>query len=226
MAVIEVGRLSDATQIFGSKSLDNGTIVYKPGLFTEAIQTPGCVIHLQELNRPENDKALNAIFSVLDETFRSVYLDEIGSLIKVAPGVTFFATINEGFQFIGTMPVDEALENRFALRLTMGYLPERIEVGLLVATEGMESDAASEIITVANALRHNTQNPVHISVRQTIEMARLIQHGMTVIDAFTYCVSAESDVLEGVLLNYQLEGKSDRATALGNLTDDVYQVLK
>ena len=205
LAVVEVGRLSESTQIFGSKSLREGNIVYKPGLFTQAIQTPNCVIHLQELNRPENDKALNAIFSVLDETFRAVYLDETESLIKVAPGVTFFATINEGYQFIGTMPVDEALENRFAIKMKLGYLPNKIEETILILQGLKDQEVAKQVVKIINGLRYNGQNPMHISTRQSIEVGRLVAFGATLIEAFEAVISPDQKELEQVLLQLHLE---------------------
>jgi nitric oxide reductase NorQ protein len=61
LVVLEVGQLSESKQIFGYMDLRAGQTVYIPGLFPQAIQTPNCVVHLQEINRSETDKALNAI---------------------------------------------------------------------------------------------------------------------------------------------------------------------
>jgi nitric oxide reductase NorQ protein len=222
LAVIEVGRLSEATQIFGSRVLDDGKIVYKPGLFTQALKTPNCVVHLQELNRPENDKALNAIFSVLDETFRAVYLDEADELVEVASGVTFFATLNQGYQFIGTMPIDEALENRFALKMELGYLPTETEISIL-ALQGIGGGQATQIVTLANGLRHNAQNPIHISVRQIIEMAKLVDFGFPLIEAFQNTVAPDNETLESILLQLHLTEDSE-TIGVGN-TQTRYTLL-
>ena len=53
LAVLEVGRLSESSQIFGYMDLQDGNTSYVKGLFTDAITTPNCVVHLQELNRTE-----------------------------------------------------------------------------------------------------------------------------------------------------------------------------
>jgi nitric oxide reductase NorQ protein len=222
LAVIEVGRLSEATQIFGSRVLEDGKIVYKPGLFTQAIKTPNCVVHLQELNRPENDKALNAIFSVLDETFRAVYLDEADELVEVASGVTFFATLNQGYQFIGTMPIDEALENRFALKMELGYLPAETEISIL-ALQGIGNGQATQIVNLANGLRHNAQHPIHISVRQVIEMAKLVDFGFPLVEAFQNTVAPDNETLESILLQLHLTEEGE-GIGVGN-TQPRYTLL-
>ena len=97
LATIEMGLFSEASQLFGSMVLENGQTYFKKGLFTNAITTPNCVVHIQEINRPESDKTLNAMFSVLDESQRRMYIDDADQYIEVAPGVTFFATLNEGY---------------------------------------------------------------------------------------------------------------------------------
>ena len=206
IAVLEIGRLSESGQIFGSMVAQDGSTYYSPGLFTKAIQTPGSVIHLQEFNRPENDKALNAIFSVLDETYRSVWLDEVG-LVTVAPGVTFFATLNEGYQFIGTMPVDEALDNRFAVHMSLGYLPAVTENQVLCMRTGIEQIPAGKLVTLANALRGNSQDPVHVSTRQLIEIAKMTHHGLSIFHAFKASLGSDESKLEGIMMNLHLQGR-------------------
>ena len=209
LAVLEVGQLSESKQIFGYTDLRDGETVYIPGLFTQAIQTPNCVVHLQEINRPETDKALNAIFSVLDDTFRSVYVDELQSHVKVAPGVTFFATLNEGYEFIGTMPLDMALENRFEFKLEVGYLPQGIEHNILLIKGLLGSEETTKLLNMVNALRHNTESPVHISTRDTINMARLIGAGVSLFLALKTVAGSSIDKLESILLSNQLTGGED-----------------
>jgi nitric oxide reductase NorQ protein len=205
-AVIEMGLFSEASQIFGSLVIEDGQTIYKPGLFTTAIQTPNCVIHIQEINRPESDKTLNAMFSVLDERQRSLWIDDAQSRIKVAPGVTFFATLNEGYEFVGTTPLDQALEDRFGLKIQLDYLPQEQEQNLLVAREGITVEIASNIVTLANYLRTNAQATLHISTRNVMEMARLIKYGIPFQDAVKATVTLDEDQLETVLQSIQFGG--------------------
>ena len=134
-AIIEIGLSSEPSALFGKIDLVNNNTVWTPSLFTTAIQTPGAVIHLQEINRPENDRILNGIFSVLDAKQRGLWNDDLGQWIKVAQGVTFFASLNEGYAFVGTIPLDAALADRFRTKIRLTVLPQTIEAELIQTRE-------------------------------------------------------------------------------------------
>lgn len=199
IATLEIGLLSESSQIYGRTDLREGQTIYIPGLFTEAIQTPGCVVHLQELNRPESDKTLNAIFSVLDDQQRKIWVDEASRYIEVAPGVTFFATLNEGYEFIGTMPVDEALEDRFHIKVMLSYLPAKTEADLLIMRAMVSPPQAEEVVSIANSLRFNTQEAIHVSVRNTLEIASMLKFNMSIQEALRAVIALDDDKLETVL---------------------------
>lgn len=205
LATIEIGRLSEASQIFGYMEAKDANTYFVPGLFLDAIQTPNCVIHLQELNRPENDNTLNSIFSVLDDTFRHIWIDELGKYIEVAPGVTFFATLNEGFEFIGTLPLDLALRNRFHVRLDLGYLPNEMEVSILL-THGLNNMEATELVAFLDNLRNNRQEPVHVSIRDSVNIAKLMTGGLSMHLAVKASLGAGDDMTETLLLQHHLQG--------------------
>lgn len=219
LATLEVGRLSESSQVFGYMDLQDGNMTYVKGLFTEAITTPNCVVHLQEINRPENDKALNAIFSVLDDTHRSIWLDELRGFVKVAPGVTFFASLNQGFEFIGTLPLDEALKNRFAIKLSMPSLPVPIETNLLCDRTGVTLLQAEGIMAIVTPLRNNSQAPLYISVRDTLNIATLVRYGLSVEEALRCTVGSDLDRLESILLQRHVAGESQVAPL------DVFELL-
>jgi len=220
LATLEIGMLSEAAQVFGRVDLVDGNTIYIPGLFTEAIQTPGAVVHLQELNRPESDKSLNAIFSVLDDQQRSVWVDEAGRYIQVAKGVTFFATLNAGFEFIGTMPVDSALEDRFHIKIELGYLPFETEINLLIMRTLIKPNDAENVVAVANGLRNNGQDPIHVSIRNTLEIARMMKFGLTLPTALRAVIALDDDKMETVLLTLQNAG-----IQVGSLSSDSYKLL-
>ena len=207
LATLEVGMLSESKEIFGYKDLENGKITYVPGLFLEAIQTPNAVVHLQELNRPESDKALNAIFSVLDDTHRSIWIDDLQRTVRVAEGVTFFATLNEGYEFIGTMPLDQALEGRFNFKISLDYLPLKYEKTLLILRCGLSDEQASNICSVASILRHNPQDPIHVSTRDLINIAKLLKVGAPLDVALKSVIATDEKTLESVLLTLHLGGQ-------------------
>jgi len=207
-AVIPVGGVDSANSIFGRVDLENNETVYRKGLLLQAIETPNCVIHLEEINRPENDKALNAIFSILDDTSRSVWIDEIAQLIRVADGVTFFASLNEGFEFIGTMPLDLALKNRFAIKLELGTLPEHYEAMMLSQrVEGLGVQEAKTLVESVNKLRVNQLAPIEVSTRDMLNIAEFQLLGMDFQSAFLTTVDSDPSVLEQVLLVKHMGGE-------------------
>lgn len=206
LVTIEMGLFSEANQIFGSMVIENGETIFRKGLFTQGITTPRCVVHIQEINRPESDKTLNAIFSVLDETQRKLYIDDADEEFAVAPGVVFFATLNEGYEFVGTMPLDEALEDRFALKMKLDYLPHEQETNLLIERTGIDSSTASQIVSVCNGLRTNTQSPMHISTRSAIEMSKLAKHGIDPANSIRAVISQDDDKIESVLASIHFSG--------------------
>ena len=202
LAVFQIGILSEPGQLFGEHRLKEGETYYQQFLFPQAIQTPGCVIHLEEINRPEHPKALNMLFSVLAED-RKVWTDELG-LLKVADEVVFFATLNEGEEFVGTEMLDAALRDRFYVS-TLDYLPSDIETKVLCLKGGLDEAEALTIVNVANKLRHNTREPVIVSTRHTLMIAEMVAVGASVNDAFINSLQISRDLLESVLLSLHVE---------------------
>lgn len=201
-ATFQIGILSEPGQLFGEHRLRKGETYYQQFLFPRAVQTPRCVIHLEEINRPEHPKALNMLFSVLSEN-RTVWLDELG-LIKVADEVIFFATLNEGDEFIGTEMLDAALRDRFYVNV-LEYLPPEVETSVLRLKADIGEAEALTIVNVANRLRSNAQEPMVVSTRHTLMIAELVNLGAPVKEAFINSLQMSHDVLESVLLSLHVE---------------------
>jgi len=202
LATFQIGILSEPGQLFGEHRLKDGETYYQRFLFPEAIQTPGCTIHLEEINRPENPKALNMLFSVLAED-RQVWTDELG-LIKVADEVVFFATLNEGDEFVGTEMLDAALRDRFYV-ISLDYLPPDVETKVLSLKTGIDEGDALTIVNLANQLRENKQEPLIVSTRHTLMIAELVSVGASIRDAFINSLQISKDVLESILLSLHFE---------------------
>lgn len=205
--VLECGMLGEASMLFGQNVIQENSIVFREGIFPKAITTPNCVIHLQELNRPESDRSLNAMFSVLDPKQRSVWIDEAGKFFDVAPGVTFFASLNEGYEFVGTMPLDSALEDRFQVKLTMDYLPDSIMENLIIMRFALPLDKVKSLIAITEAVRVNVQEDIQISTRNVLDMAEMMVAGIDLIDAIKASVAVTNDRLEGILQAMHFSGQ-------------------
>jgi nitric oxide reductase NorQ protein len=202
LATFQVGILSEPGQLFGEYTLENGETRYKQFLFPQAIQTPNCVIHLEEINRPEHPKALNMLFSILSDD-RQVWMDELGTL-KVADGVTFFATLNEGDEYIGTELLDPALRDRFYV-LLMDYLPQDVEKEVLIKKTGVTKPQADEIIGAISALRGNSELAIEISTRTTLMIGEVVAAGGSLRDGIVTSLQTSKDALESILLSLQME---------------------
>lgn len=202
MATFQVGILSEPGQLFGEYALENGETRYKQFLFPKAIQTPNCVIHLEEINRPEHPKALNMLFSILSDD-RQVWMDELGTL-KVADGVTFFATLNEGDEYIGTELLDPALRDRFYV-LLMDYLPKDVEREVLIKKTGVSKAQADDIIDAVSVLRGNSELAIEISTRTTLMIGEIVSAGGSLRDGIVTSLQTGKDALESILLSLQME---------------------
>ena len=202
MATFQVGLLLESGQLFGQQRLKGGETYYQEFLFPKAIQTPGCVIHLEEINRSESPHALNELFSVLSED-RSIWIDELG-IVEVAPGVIFFATMNEGDQFAGTDRLDAALKDRF-YRIHLEYLPHEVEKEVLVRKTGINHGKADQILKIVNRIRDNEQLDMSISIRHSLMIAELVGLGSSLREALIYSLQISKDTLESLLLAIQVE---------------------
>ncbi len=205
LATFQVGILSEPGQLFGEYALENGETKYRQFLFPEALQTPNCVIHLEEINRPEHPKALNMLFSLLSDD-RQVWLDELG-LIKVAEGVVFFATLNEGDEFVGTELLDPALRDRFYVTL-MDYLPNEVEKEVLQKKTSIGDESALEIIDAINQLRGNGEFEVEVSTRTTLMIGEMVAAGATIKEALVTSLQTDKSTLESLLLSLHLKDGS------------------
>lgn len=202
MTVFQIGLLSESGQLFGEQKLRGGDTVFQEFLFPQAITTPRCVIHLEEINRPQNARAFNELFSLLSED-RCIWIDELG-LVEVAPETIFFATLNEGDEFVGTESLDAALIDRF-YAISMEYLPLEIEQRVLVMKAGITEEQAATILSIIHKLRHNTQMPLSISTRHSLMIAELIAMGSPIREAITYSLQVSKDMLESLLLSIHVE---------------------
>lgn len=202
LATFQVGILSEPGQLFGEYALENGETKYKQFLFPQALQTPGCVIHLEEINRPEHPKALNMLFSLLSDN-RQVWMDELG-LLNVADGVVFFATLNEGEEFIGTELLDPALRDRFYI-LLMDYLPNEVEREILIKKTGVTGEQAGDILDAVNELRGNSELAIDISTRTTLMIGEMVAAQATLREAISTSLQTNKEILESILISLQLE---------------------
>ncbi len=223
MATFQIGLLSESGELFGQQRLKGGETYYKKFLFPQAIQTPGCVIHLEEINRSESPHALNELFSILSED-RCIWIDELG-FVEVAPRVIFFATMNEGEEFTGTDALDAALRDRF-YRIHLEYLPLEAEKEVLIRKTGIDATKAEQVLSVIGRIRNNEQANLKISIRHSLMIAELVSMGSSLREALVYSLQISKDALESLLLAMHVEtgyheAKSGAGTYVPYLPDNL-----
>ena len=202
---------------WGSKelSLERGTY-YDRAAFLDAVETPGCVVLLDEANRthPEN---LNALFGFLDHR-RSAYIPALKQEVSVAPGVSFFMTLNEGFEYMAINPIDEALRDRMSYVLRMTYVPRDVETELLTRRTGVDLATAERLVEFAGTVRRNPKLTIPISTRQLLAAAGLIARRLPVPEAVLFsCINGlPADIDRTALLQaLQMLGSVDEDWVYG-----------
>ena len=164
---VHCGAFIDTEQWFGKDRLSEGQTWYRKSRFIQAVETPRTVVLLDEINRA-HPEVLGAILGLLDWR-RSLWNDDLGYDVKVAPGVVFFATINDGDDYFGTNPLDAALRDRFSRTLVLDY-PAPPKEALILQNHGLDEERAVQLALFAHRLR-NAIHPVPISTRQLIVTA-------------------------------------------------------
>lgn len=156
---------------FGSKGAKNGTTYWKKSEIVRALQTPHCVVLLDEINRVTNPVVLNSLFSLTDHR-RSANFDELGT-VNVAEGVTIWSAQNRGAVYTGTGVLDRALLDRYTVSIECNYLEPDKEASVLSKRTGIKKNLADQLVKMAGLIRQKATG-VGASLRESISTRTLI----------------------------------------------------
>lgn len=167
---------------------DTGTY-FSESAFVQAIQTENAIILLDELTRA-HPEAWNILMSVLDINQRYLRLDEKpdSPIVKVAEGVSFIGTANEGNEYTSTRVLDRAMRDRFLI-IEMDQLDKDQELQLLqLRFPEVPVKKLSDIAEIADMTRKECKSEsaklsTSISTRLSIEIADLVKDGFTISEA-------------------------------------------
>jgi MoxR-like ATPase len=179
IVVVNCGLIAEPEDWFCKPVLSNDSLNYEPVFLAKA--KAGSLVIFDELNRVQNERAMNALYPVLDYR-RSVYIPQLGKELDFH-GVAFAATINDSEDLIhtGTVSMDTAIYSRF--------------VSLTLHSPDWESVAKHPLVgSVASNLRG-----APVSYRQIMAADKLIECGIDEKDAIIMAFSAIAD--EKVLRN-------------------------
>jgi len=151
--VMDCANVREPRDWFGYRTFDPATknIVWHESMFVRLVETPGAVIVLDELNRV-SPMVTNTLIPLLDHR-KKTYLEEAGRSIQIAEGVTFWAAVNEGNQFTGTIAMDAAMKNRFDYVVECNFLDAKTECQVLRSKTGLDVDSCRKLVEVANQVR-------------------------------------------------------------------------
>ncbi len=155
--VMDCANVREPRDWFGYRKFDPVTkeIVWHESLFVKLLECPHSVIILDELNRV-SPMIINTLIPLLDHR-RATYLEEAQKNIICAEGVTFWASINEGSQYTGTIALDESISDRFGLVMECKFLPSQEEKLVLHKKTGLDESVCDKLVDIANQVRLKSQ---------------------------------------------------------------------
>ncbi len=195
IVIADFGIIQEPQQLFQTTRLikDGDTMVThtRESGFVIGIETPNCVVVMDEMTRAENDKVLNPLMPLLDGRGES-WIDELRRRVTVAPGVVFIATINEGSLFAGVGQLDGALRDRFN-EVSMSYLAAEQESDMLVKKTGVPKLIANSLAEFASVVRRTPNISRKISTRQLLHAAESYTVGLALWQAVDAAIGNFSD---------------------------------
>jgi MoxR-like ATPase len=183
----------ERAEFIGGNTIENGNVVWKAGVITQAIQHTGAIVLLDEIcfARAQNLAVLHAVTE--HSPHRALVVAETGVRFPVASHVAFFCADNSNGHgdstgnFAGVRDQNTAFIDRFSYTLQFQYLPQADEIALITKRTNLSVDATEILVKFANVAREKaragilTQPP---SLRQLFAWARAIQKGIPIGIAF------------------------------------------
>lgn len=140
-------------------------------------------------------------------------------MVKVAPGVVFFACMNEGGEYIGVNPMDKAIRERFTRTIRLDFPPVKAETEILVKRTGVEREVAEKLATFARDVRRNPKLGCAPSTRQLLVACEDVAEGSPLPQAVMFCIVNDLDETvdrQALLQHLQIIGNIDDAFVGGN----------
>jgi len=183
----------------------DGSVSFQYGQLTRAIQTPGCVVCIDEpsVARPG---ALFVMQNMLAN--RVLFITETGERIKVAEGVIFVSTDNTNGTggggrrgYTDTNRLNAAFLDRFGVRVQFGFMPADKERDILCSyVAGCTPELADLLIACATTTRAAADSQTltnGLGLRRLLSWAELLVDGIDAEDAFNAAIlncAPEQDV--------------------------------
>lgn len=198
---VAFNRFTEPMELIGQNlPAQSGGVAWHDGAIVKAMQTPGCIILLDEPSflRPGTNAAL---LEVLDN--RQVFLKEDGNrLVKCARDVQFIVCDNtnltgdETGRYADTQAQNLALQDRLTWAIAVPFMEASQEARVLEAKTGIASAAAQRMVAFANLTRQGASNGTltcSAGLRRLIAWADGLAAGMNSTSAFEVSVLTRTD---------------------------------
>jgi energy-coupling factor transporter ATP-binding protein EcfA2 len=194
LEAFNMGAMSEPrTSLIGNTHFDaeKGTW-FDQSRFAKTVQNESGVVLLDEVTRSEPG-AFNILMPLMD---RQGYLpldeSEDGQVIQRGENVAFIATANVGMEYTGTMAMDKALKDRFAVTIDMEFPPEENEVEVLMGRcEDLKKSDAKRLVGIAVRQREMSRDGEFIeliSTRMLLETGEQVAAGVPFRTACKFCI--------------------------------------
>jgi len=219
--VVDFGVLQEPQQLFQTTRLIQGdgdamiTDIRETG-FVRGMETEGCMVIMDEINRPENERVLNVLMPLLDGR-KNCWIEDLRRRVNVAKDVIFVATLNEGALFCGVTSIDLALRDRFR-EVFIDYLPAEPESKVLENKTGIPKAIANSLAEFAYTIRTTPAIGKKVSTRQLLHAAEAYAEGTTLWQAVETAIGNYNDlawrqqIMEVFSLNIKDEAEYKRWT--------------
>lgn len=196
------GTLDPRSELLGTTQLRSGQTMFCDAHFLRALQTPGAIIALDELNRCDG-MFLNLLNPILDGQ-RTVVIGERldAPVVQVAEGISFFGIANVGPEYAHTVPLDRAIIDRFDISLPIDYPTQREEELLLrqhfPRLERTEARKLANLAAQQRQLAQKQEYNLFVSTRMLFAVAARTSGGGSLWESIEYAITNKlSDAGEG-----------------------------
>jgi nitric oxide reductase NorQ protein len=196
------GTLDPRSELLGTTQLRAGQTTFCDAHFLRALQTPGAIIALDELNRCDG-MFLNLLNPILDGQ-RTVVIGERldAPVVELAEGISFFGIANVGPEYAHTVPLDRAIVDRFDINLPIEYPSQQEEEQLLRQHfPRLDRTEAKKLAQLASQQRQQAQRHeynLYVSTRMLFAVAARTSGGGSLWEAVEYAITTKlSDSGEG-----------------------------
>ena len=169
------------------------------------------IVLIDEGNRTETPQALNSLLGLLDGT-GTLLVPDANTQLTLPKGVLVVMTANIGPEFVGTLPIDGAVRQRFAHGIRLDYPTPEIEGAIVAKLTGVDKDTAGHLVKLAGLQRVNRNDPQLYPSGNVISTRTLVQIGERIVSrkrapraAVIATLDAQFDIGDKVALDVAID---------------------